>query len=232
MKPEKHKARKSSRRLPLPEALLRPMRIFVSGNDTGIGKTRVCSYICSLFAQTEKLLYLKPIETGIDSPEDEKIVRHATPDCSTQTLRLFSHALAPTEAAKREGQTISFGNLTKDATERIGDYTCSVIEGAGGLATPVDENGHDWLDFANSLKVDFLVLVIEDRLGAINQGRLLLSHLNSTSIQSGIWLNETKPQSAEIRQSNLSGLSSGPIPIWAVQEYEKKEPRFTCFPWT
>lgn len=207
------------------------MRIFVSGNDTGIGKTRVCAYICSLFPDTEKILYLKPIETGIDSPEDEDIVRNANPNCSTQTLCIFSNALAPTEAAKREGQTISFSNLTKDAIESIGDHTCTVIEGAGGLATPVDENGHDWLDFAKSLEVDFLVLVIEDRLGAINQGRLIFSHLNSTSIQSGIWLNEATPQSAEVRQSNLSGLSSGPIPIWAVQEYEKKEPRFTRFPW-
>ena len=207
------------------------MRVLVSGNDTGIGKTFVCSFLCSQFANVEDVFYLKPIETGSSSPQDAKQVKLTNSNCSAATHFQFSEPLSPSFAAKAEGVSITFEEIAQRALEETGYHNISIIEGAGGLATPIDNNGKDWLDFANYLRVDYLILVVEDRLGAINQGRLLSSHLESSSLCTGIWLNEMKPQDATVKESNLSALSSGSIPVWAVQAHGKNQPDFEEFPW-
>jgi dethiobiotin synthetase len=207
------------------------MRVLVSGNDTGIGKTFVCSFLCSQFANEEDVFYLKPIETGSSSPQDAKHVKQANSNCLTATHFQFSEPLSPGFAARKEGVLISFEEIARKALEDTGNHNISIIEGAGGLATPIDNNGNDWLDFANYLRVDYLILVVEDRLGAINQGRLLSSHLESSSLCTGIWLNETKPQDPTVKKSNLTALSLGPVPVWAVQSHGKKQPDFEEFPW-
>jgi len=207
------------------------MRVLVSGNDTGIGKTFVCSFLCSQFADEEDVFYLKPVETGSPSPQDAKQVKLANFNCLTVTHFQFPEPLSPGFAAKAEGVSITFEEIAQRALEDTGNHNISIIEGAGGLATPIDNNGNDWLDFANYLSVDYLILVVEDRLGAINQGRLLSSHLESSALCAGIWLNETKPQDPTVKKSNLTALSSGPVPVWAVQSHGQKQPDFEEFPW-
>ncbi len=207
------------------------MRVLVSGNDTGIGKTFVCSFLCSQFADEEDVFYLKPIETGSPAPQDAKHVKLANSNCSVATHFQFSEPLSPGFAAKAEGVSITFEEIARRALEDTGNHNISIIEGAGGLATPIDNKGNDWLDFANYLKVDHLILVVEDRLGTINQGRLLTSHLKTSSLCAGFWLNETKPQDLVVKKSNLAALSSGSTPIWAVQTYGKRHPDFAEFPW-
>ena len=106
-----------------------------------------------------------------------------------------------------------------------------MIEGAGGLATPIDEKGLDWLDFAKNLPVDYLILVVENRLGVLNQARLLASRLGGCAIPCGLWLNETRSLDAITRSANEQGISREILPVWATQRHGNLDPVETSFPW-
>src|SRR5690606_23617296 len=94
---------------------------------------------------------------------------------------------------------------------------------------PIDPDGSDWLHFAHAIGADRVVLVSPDRLGGINQARLILAYANNAGLNAGIWLNETETQPAEIRQSNRAGIAT--LPVWATQRFNAplpEDPDATC----
>ena len=75
---------------------------------------------------------------------------------------------------------------------------------------PIEHNGCDWADLARAIDVDWVIAVVDDRLGAINQSRLLAAYLKQRKLDFALWLNECEPQDKAVRTSNLnaSGTSS------------------------
>ncbi len=211
-----------------------PPVILVSGNDTGVGKTRACAALVRRLAASLPTSYLKPVETGTATPVDAAhVIEEAdSANLRAHTLLNFRAPLAPVEAARLEGKTIDFPHLLDQARSLAASANGPlVVEGAGGLATPIDEAGRDWLAFARSLAVDYLVLVAENRLGLLNQVRLLTSHLGAVSFPCGLWLNQARPQDATTLDANARALPREALPVWAKQTLGASEPAFTAFPW-
>ena len=208
-----------------------PPTILVSGNDTGIGKTVACTVLAHRLAVLAPTLYLKPIETGVTESADADRVSTVAQDVQARTLLSFREPLSPVEAAEAEGKEVDFSALVNEARYLSGDEGFLLVEGAGGLATPIDEQGRDWLDFSEALAVDFLVLVIENRLGVLNQARLLASRVRDCSIPCGLWLNEVHPQGETILSANRRAIARETLPIWAEQHHGNLEPVKTNFPW-
>jgi len=102
-----------------------------------------------------------------------------------------------------------------------------IVEGAGGIAVPVDADGRDWADFASVIGAERVVLVVADRLGAINQGRMAYAYAEQRGLKAGLWLNVVASVEALVAASNRSGLAAAGVPLWATQahgEFFPKEP--------
>lgn len=205
--------------------------VFISGNDTGIGKTWV---IRTLLQQlvckgARDVQAIKPVETGITDAQQSDIAT-ATAGCPASVRGAVWHSfplpLAPLTAAAHAGRTVSLAQLIKD-WQRLPACDWRIIEGAGGLAVPIDPKGYDWADFALAIGVDCTLLVLEDRLGAINQARLLDAYARAKGLRNvGFWLNEVVPQSALVHRSNREAIQKLTTPLWAVQRSGRDVPDF------
>jgi dethiobiotin synthase len=156
--------------------------LFVTGTDTGVGKTVAAAALMHRYRGVGPLRYWKPIQTGIEIDDDTATVRRlgaCSPDeVFDQGVRL-QKPVSPHLAAHWVGQTI-------DLTELRGlvgddDDTTWIVEGAGGLLVPVNETQTmaDWIAY---LALPVLV-VARSGLGTINHTLLTLEGLQARSLR-------------------------------------------------
>lgn len=163
--------------------------IFVSATNTNIGKTYIsCALIERLSARGYKVGVFKPIETGVvDVPVDAhtlfetaKLYNPALKALDLQTICPYQFALPAAPYVAKGHEKIEMEVITA-ALERIKALSDMVIiEGAGGLLVPVEENLMV-LDIAQLL-ADKLLLVVPSRLGSINDTLLNLFRLQHTTL--------------------------------------------------
>lgn len=211
--------------------------VFVSANDTGAGKTWVTATLARrLAARGEIVRVVKPVETGVGpgDPGDTGFVLDALQSevtllgkVSARVLRRYTRPLAPVEAARLDGAPFSFDELAAEtrAQTKVGWL---VVEGAGGLAVPLEDGAspRDWGDFARAIRADRVVLVVEDRLGAINQARLLAAYAKARGLNAGWWLNQVDVGADPgARATNEQTLARLGFPLWAAQDHGALSPR-------
>lgn len=170
--------------------------IYVIGVDTGVGKTVVSAGLVSMLHGSRKIAYWKPIQTGTIVGDDTVEVRNLTQlteeNFHEPTYR-FTDPLSPHVAAKKWGKTIGMPTLkaTFDELQKAGKFT--IIEGAGGVLVPFAENLLQ-IDFIQETKLPVLV-VAQDRVGAINQTLLTLGALRERKITiAGVVLTRSRGQ--------------------------------------
>ena len=197
--------------------------IFVSGNDTNAGKTHVLGQVAgTLAARGLAVQIVKFVETGMprdDSPGDadralaaaREIARGAGTLAAFRLAR-YSQPLAPTEAARRDGDVFSV-EATAEKLRALPPCDVRLVEGAGGLGVPVDDAGTDWADFARE-RADATLIVVENRLGAISQARFLAAYCAAKGVPAPhFWLNEIRPQSEGVLASNALEIPKTGVPV-------------------
>lgn len=207
--------------------------ILISGNDTNIGKTWVCRALARYLAShNQSVQVVKIVETGITSNQKgdaktaiEDCSRFSEKTCQAFTLYSFTEPLAPVTAAHKAGCKLSLENIFCKIRS-LPAANWRILETAGGLAVPLDESGLDAVDLALNLPVDYLLLVVQNRLGAIHQARMLAAYAPHSKITTGIWFNDSIPVDNEITSSNYSELANLSIPIWGHQLYQSQALRF------
>jgi 8-amino-7-oxononanoate synthase len=205
-----------------------PMRaILVTGSDTGVGKTQATAALARLLAAGGvRVQIVKVVETGATAENEgdaARAQRLAGGVGEVFTLASFPVPLAPASAAALAGQKLSLEILVERARALpVCDWR--IFEGAGGIATPIDDRAHDWADFAAAIEVDAVVVVVPDRLGAINQARLACARAASAKLRAGVWLNATAPVGRDVADSTRAGLCAAGVPLWAEQAYEAALP--------
>lgn len=147
-----------------------PPRIFVTGTDTGIGKTLVSALLVAGMGAE----YWKPIQCGLEEiPDREWVIQKTSmPEWKAheEAYRL-KHPLSPHAAARLERITIDLETITLPSSSS-GPL---VVEGAGGIMVPL--NNHQYmLDLMKRLALPVL-LVTSSRLGTINHTLLSLEML-------------------------------------------------------
>lgn len=143
--------------------------VFITGTDTGVGKTIVASGLLKLLVGTKKAAYWKPVQTGTIMGDDTRTVKSLT-DLQEEyflppTYR-FAEPLSPHHAATKWGKKIELDVLFNAFEEARKSGRFLVIEGAGGILVPLGENVLQ-IDLIKKLKTP-LIIVAEDRVGAIN----------------------------------------------------------------
>ncbi len=158
------------------EVLTRESRhIFVTGTDTGVGKTLVSA----LLAKRLHRCYWKPIQSGMDSPTDSEFVAGII-----SSLRILPELyrlrapLSPHQSAHLEQKEISIEKILATCQE-ISDPI--VIEGAGGLLVPLN-SCNLMIDLISSMSCA-VILVARSTLGTINHTLLSLEALRSRKIE-------------------------------------------------
>ena len=154
--------------------LKRPPReaVLVSGTDTGVGKTVVSAILAKGWGAD----YWKPAQTGLaQEPGDSDFLRRMGVRVHPSRLA-FQAPLSPYAAGLAEGVAFSLADFVLPE----GDGPL-VVEGAGGIACPLDAT-HDMADLALHLGLP-VVLVARSGLGTINHTLLAINHARAKGVR-------------------------------------------------
>lgn len=174
--------------------------IFIAGTGTDVGKTVVAAII------TQKLEadYWKPIQAGnlydTDTMTVQRLVSNATSNVHPETYRLQVPA-SPHDAASQEGIRIDEDAIRTPQTDQT-----LIIEGAGGLMVPLNEQTLV-IDLIKKFNAEVL-LVAQNYLGSINHTILSIEALKQRNIPvTGILFNGTPYPSGEDFITSYTGIS-------------------------
>ena len=197
---------------------------FITGTDTGVGKTVVTACLAAFFkSRGEDVGVMKPIETGV-SPEcsssansDARFlmevtgVRDPLEDVCPYTLK---PAASPYQAARIEGKELDPEKILDRFRALQSRHSMMLVEGIGGLLVPITVH-YNVADLA--LKVDLpLIIVSRVKLGTLNHTLLTINAAREKGLQvKGVILNSTDAEewdAIEAEQGSLiEKLSDTPI---------------------
>lgn len=151
-------------------------QIFISATGTDVGKT----FISSLLLRARKdWTYWKPVQTG-GSSIDQNAVHEVAPLAVMSTLRNYEYELpaSPDQAAAAE---FALAPTVDELLNLAAGQQKLLIEGAGGLMVPLNDQNETWLDFLQASRIP-VVLVASSGLGTINHTLLSIEALQNRSI--------------------------------------------------
>jgi dethiobiotin synthetase len=176
---------------------------FVTGTDTGVGKTRVSAgLIAALRRQGLRVAGMKPVASGcVTTPKglrnaDALALQAASGlDLPYELLNpyAFAPAIAPHLAARDAGVAIRFAAIAQAHAGLAAQLDCVVVEGIGGWRVPLGPDG-DVADLAVHLNLP-VVLVVGLRLGCLNHAALTAAEIRRCGLPLAGWVgNEVDAQ--------------------------------------
>jgi dethiobiotin synthase len=156
--------------------------IFVTGTDTGVGKTVVCAALLHALRARIPVRYWKPIQTGIEQDDDTATVLALSgggPEVVLDVGVRLPRPLSPHLAARLSGVTIPLEQLTVIASAQPPSDRW-IVEGAGGALVPI--NNRDLMtDLMAALHLP-VVIVARSSLGTINHTLMTVEALRWRSL--------------------------------------------------
>jgi dethiobiotin synthetase len=172
--------------------------LFVTATDTGVGKTEVaCGLVAAARAAGLDAVAMKPAQSGHadGEPSDAERLREASGGVERLDAicpYTFRAPLAPAVAARLEGVEVSIDRILAAAHALAARHAALVVEGAGGLFTPLTERD-TYADLAVRLALPVLV-VARAGLGTVNHTALTVEALRRRGLRvAGVVLNRTAP---------------------------------------
>ena len=196
------------RRSPLPG-------LFVTGTDTGVGKTLVAGAVADWFRRRgARVAVLKPVATGCVRrreglvSEDAEFLAHCADARHPLDLicpQRYAEPLAPAVAAERAGQPLDWAAVQRSIDLMTRDSDVLIVEGVGGVMVPLDPK-HTVLDFAKWLALP-AVVIARPGLGTINHTLLTVNALRGVAKVAGVVVNRYPAESPGVaEETNLRAL--------------------------
>jgi dethiobiotin synthetase len=164
--------------------------VFVTGTDTGVGKSIVAAAICAwLVSRGEGVAAFKPVVTGLDDeprgdwPPDHELLASAAGGRVTAdrvTPYTFGPPLSPHFAAELSGRTIEAARIREAAGAAAEGADALVCEGVGGLLVPLTPD-YSVRDLAVDLGLP-LVVAARTGLGTISHSLLTVEAARATGL--------------------------------------------------
>lgn len=173
--------------------------IFFTGTGTDIGKTHVlCALLEARRAAGGTARVLKPVISGFDTEnlngtDTIRLLKANGRELTGETVKAtspwrFKLPLSPEMAARREGRSLRLDDIVSWCLDRIDRDQPTIIEGAGGLMSPIAEDGLN-LDLIRELDA-MPVLVSGNYLGTISH---TLTALRALDGRCPVIINEIEP---------------------------------------
>ncbi len=185
--------------------------LFVTGTDTGVGKTRVAvALIHALRAQGLRVAAMKPVAAGQAAGAlNEDVVAllqaaNVPADVRDVNPYAFEPAIAPHIAAQQAGVRIELDVIAAAYARLAAAADAVVVEGAGGWRVPLNET-EDMADLAQRLGLP-VVLVVGLRLGCLNHALLTAESIAHRRTPWAGWIGNHLDPDMPCQAENLAAL--------------------------
>ncbi|HKW36464.1 MAG TPA: dethiobiotin synthase [Burkholderiales bacterium] len=165
---------------------------FVTGTDTGVGKTLVACALLRVFASLGKsTVGMKPVAAGSEGgrwPDVDALAGASSVRAPAKLVNpyAFGPAIAPHIAAALAGTTIEVSTIVHACTELRQQADVVIVEGVGGFLVPLNES-HTAADLARRLSLP-VVLVVGMRLGCLNHALLTRAQIEAEGLRCIGWV--------------------------------------------
>lgn len=190
--------------------------LFITGTDTGVGKTYIGTRIVTLLHDHDvRVVPRKPIESGCQRAGRDLIAHDACLYFETTYKEVplaeicpyrFEPAISPQRAARLVNQPVLLDEVVKACTTNITSDDFLVVEGAGGFYSPLCENGSN-ADLAARLQLPVL-LVARDQLGCINHVLLTIEAIRNQKLSPIAVVLNQQQASMDGAMNNLEDLTA------------------------
>jgi dethiobiotin synthetase len=208
-----------------------PRGFFITGTDTGIGKTYVCCGLLQAFSSLGlRVAPMKPVasgsavHTGKLLNEDTKALLAASDagvSAEMVTPYVFSEAIAPHIAAQKAGVGIDFKVIAKAYSNLKQHADMLIVEGVGGIKVPLNSR-QDVADLAKELGLP-VILVVGMRLGCINHAILSAAAIIDTGLPFTGWIANCIDDEMPALDANIATLRQKlPAPLLGIIPHHKK----------
>jgi dethiobiotin synthetase len=179
--------------------------LFITGTDTGIGKTRVAlGLMAALQAKGLRVVGMKPVASGCEQTaqglrnEDAlQLQRQSSLEVPYELVNpyAFTPAIAPHIAAEHQHIQIDLAHIRDCYQQLAAQVDVVVVEGVGGWLVPL--NAHDTVaDLAQRLMLP-IINVVGIRLGCINHALLTAQAIAASTLEFKGWIaNHIEPSTA------------------------------------
>ena len=199
------------------------MNYFVTGTDTGVGKTFVTSGLIR-FARSKGIdsIGMKPICTGDN--DDVRQLLEACTYCEPEHLVnpvWYRTPVAPYTASIIEDRLIDLDAIRQAFEKLARQHSSVLVEGVGGIAAPILAH-YDFRDLARDLRLN-VIIVAANRLGVLNHARLTVEAIRAAGLTCPlIALNSVHAESDLSHPTNLSVLEHlVDVPVLAVEHDQR-----------
>lgn len=189
--------------------------LFITGTDTGVGKTLVTAALAMILGDRGvKTGVMKPVETGVTHPEglgDDAALLVAAAgtqqDAELVSPYRFPLPASPDLAAQKAGAAIHPAQILDAEKQLAGRHDFMLIEGAGGLMVPL-RGGYLIADLARDLGYPLLVVSCPS-LGTINHTLLTVHAARTMDLEvAGIVVNRMPAQPSPSEDAAPHALAS------------------------
>lgn len=187
--------------------------LFITGTDTGVGKTHAACLLAEALKQRGlRVALMKPVASGTDDDGMNEDVRRlmaaSNVPASLEAVNpyCFSPAIAPHLAARHAGVSMELGVIERAYAQLAERSDITLVEGAGGFLVPFNEAaGMD--EIPRQLKLP-VVMVVGLRLGCLNHAQLTAEAIETRGLTLVGWLANRIDPVMEYAEENLTSLRS------------------------
>jgi dethiobiotin synthetase len=190
------------------------LRLFITGTDTGVGKTRTAVALCTAYAaRNQRVAAMKPVASGCRRTPDGLRNEDAEALLASMTVRAayadvnpyaFEPAIAPHIAAAEAGCVIEFDRLDVCYERLCRESDVTIVEGAGGWLAPLDAT-RGFADLAVRWQLA-VVMVVGLRLGCLNHALLTAEAIERRGLTLAGWVGNSVDAAFERREANIDTL--------------------------
>ena len=198
---------------------------FVTGTDTGIGKTTVsCALLHAFAAQGKKVAGMKPIAAGSENGhwmDDEQLLAASNVNVTRQQINpyAFDPPISPHIAAQQAGIEIDLSVIHQAYRELSKKVDVVIVEGAGGFLVPINSR-QTGADLAQMLNLP-VILVVGMRLGCLNHALLTGQAIRSADLILAGWVANCVDSQMLVLEENIATLEQRlDCPLLGVLPFE------------
>jgi dethiobiotin synthetase len=210
---------------------------FVTGTDTGVGKTTVaCALVRALAGLDLRVAAMKPVASGCRAgPDgmrcDDVLALEAAANVRAARALVnpyaFAPGIAPHLAAQSAGVAIAIERIVAAYAALARQADAVVVEGVGGFRVPLGQ-GVDTADLAAALGLP-IVLVVGLRLGCINHALLTAEAIAHRGLVFAGWIGNVLDPALPALDGNIAALTERlPAPCLGIHPHAGREPAVGC----